>query len=104
VQVVPPEIDDALSIRARNVGVANIPLARDRPIEDLRSRRDLANLERRILSQGAQCLADAGSGDAPAEGIQAAREGMHLLAGRLVHQRGACGRCRRTGCVSSRHQ
>ena len=54
--------------------------SRHRPVEDLRARRHLVHLERDVLADAAQRLADAVAGDAPADREEVGDELVQLLA------------------------
>ena len=58
------EVDDPLARRRRDVGVADVPLVRHRPVEHLRPARHLVDLERDPLADRRSVCAHAVAGDA----------------------------------------
>src|SRR4249920_794267 len=77
VEIVLTEVDNATTVPILDVGIANVPLLGNGPVEDLRSRRDLVDLQRDPLGDPAQGLADTLAGDAPADGEQLLHETEH---------------------------
>src|SRR5260370_20950866 len=62
------KVDDLFTLFVLNVRIPNIPLARDRPIEDCRSRRHLMHVQWNVRTNFAQRLSHPISCDAPANG------------------------------------
>ena len=56
-QVVLAEVEDLRAALIEDVGVADVPLAWDDPVECLRARRDLVDGQRHVLLEDAQRLA-----------------------------------------------
>ena len=67
-QVVLPEIDEFLASIVEDIGVPDVPLLRDRPIQDLGTGRDFVYRERDMLLDDPQCFTNPVAGDAPADG------------------------------------
>ena len=79
--------------RSSDVGVADVPLRRDDPVEHLRARRDLMDRQRDVLLEDAQRLSHAVAGDAAADREQLGGEVVHVPA-----------RSRRSRRDNSRHR
>jgi hypothetical protein len=67
VQVRPTEVDDPVAGGVGDVGPAEAPLARDRPVEDLGAGRHLVDLDVDVLAEAVERLADPLPGDAAAD-------------------------------------
>ena len=74
------QINDPLSIRPHDIGFADVPLLRHRPIEDLRPRWDLVNFNWNAPANSLQRFAKTVSRDAPNDRQQLRDERMHSLA------------------------
>src|SRR3984893_19511107 len=68
VQVGPGKVNDFFAAAILDVCIANVPLARDRPIKDLCARRHLIRLQRNVRTNFTQRLSHAIAGDAAAYG------------------------------------
>src|SRR2546430_2654245 len=66
VQIGPVKVNDFFAAAILDICIANVPLARDRPIEDLCARRHLMRFERNVRTNFTQRLSDAIAGDAAA--------------------------------------
>jgi hypothetical protein len=80
VQVVAPEIDDPLAGRVLDVGVPDIPLARDRPVEHRRAARYLVHLEINVPGETDPAATHAIARDAPANRIDLCGQREDLIA------------------------
>ena len=79
-EVARPEVDHPAPARVRDIGIGDVPLARDRPVEDARPARNLPDLERHLFSDAEEGLPEAVAGDAPADRVQLLHEAVHRLA------------------------
>ena len=70
VQVRGAKIDHALTARVGDVGVGDVPLARDRPVEHGSARRHLGRLDVDVAAEDAERPAHAVAGDAAADRIE----------------------------------
>src|SRR5882724_9195910 len=73
------EIDNSLTMRISDVGVADIPLLRHDPIEDLRSGRHFMNAQWNMAFDGLERLAQAVPSDATAQRVEVGDELIYLL-------------------------
>src|SRR6185436_4112134 len=80
VEVQMPEVHHLLALRVFDPGLADIPLAGDGPVEDLRAGRDLVDCERDALPYLLQGLAHTVAGDAAADRIEVRDEAEHVFA------------------------
>src|SRR5262249_741706 len=80
VQVRPGKVNDFFAAAILDIGVANVPLARDRPIKDLCARRHLMVLELNVRTNFTQGLSYAITGDAAADGKYLASKSEDFLA------------------------
>ena len=80
VQVRPSKVDNLFAPLILDVGVANVPLARDGPIEDRGPRRHLVHLKLDMRADLAQCLPHAIAGDAAANRIYLGGKGEDFFA------------------------
>jgi hypothetical protein len=92
-QVGDGEIDDALAGGVLDVGVRDVPFARDRPVENLRAGRQLRCLNGDVAPDDLQRLPNAIAGDAAADRKELGGERIHALAysvgdGTRVRKRG----------------
>ena len=76
VQIALPKVHDPLPVRTLDIGIANIPLLRDRPVEDCGPSWDLNDLQRNAVLDQGQGLSDAVTRDAPADRVQFCREAV----------------------------
>ena len=75
------EVNDGVTIRSDESGFPDHPLLGDRPVEDLRARRDLVDDEaRKLLLKEGEGLSDACSGDTAVDRPQASCQVVHVLA------------------------
>jgi hypothetical protein len=95
VQVARARIDDAAAAAIFDVGVADVPFARDRPVEDLGAGRDFKSLSRDVLSDQVERLAQPVARDAAADRVELRHQRVHATThrssrrfrvGRLLHQ------------------
>ena len=72
---------------SRDVGVADVPLVRHGPVEDLRPGRDLAPQQRRgqVALDPVERRADAVAGDAPADRVEVLDQRPHRISHRFSH-------------------
>ena len=80
VQVGAPKIDHPLPRRILDVGIANVPFPRNRPVKYWCAGRHFANLDRNFLLNPAQGGAQPFTGNAAADGIKLLDQAIHLLA------------------------
>ena len=89
VQVRRLKIHHPAAVGRGDVRVADVPLVRNGPVEDLRAARHLVQLEWNAVRDLAQRFTDAGTRDAAADREELGREGVHALAnahgGRRAH-------------------
>src|SRR5579862_757264 len=76
-QIMILEINDSFATRILNVGVADVPLSRNGPIEDRGARRYFMNRQRNLLLQSTHCLAKPVSSDAAADWVQLFDKAVH---------------------------
>src|SRR4026207_1487080 len=74
------EIDDPSAVGISNVRVADVPLARHSPVEDLGSGRHIADLQRDPLTDAAQRFSQPIASDASADWIKIDDELVHFPA------------------------
>jgi hypothetical protein len=78
------KVDDFLARRIPNVGVLDIPLARDRPVEHLRPGWNFVNLQGNMLLEAPKRLTNSISSDASADRKQFRNKPVHFDAGPLL--------------------
>jgi hypothetical protein len=74
------EIDDTISSRILYIGVSDIPLLRNDPVKHRGTRRHLEGLQRNILSDNIERLANPISCDASADGIKSFNQAIDIRA------------------------
>ena len=80
VEVRPGKVDNFFAAAVLDIGIANVPLARDRPIEDGSSRWYLVHLQCNVRSNFAQCLPHTIPGNAATNREYLGGEGEDFLA------------------------
>jgi hypothetical protein len=75
-----PEINDTLACWSSNVGVADVPLFRNSPVENRGSGRDFMDSQRNALPDAGKRAAKAVAGDAAADRIELRCKGMEFCA------------------------
>src|SRR5262249_34347499 len=88
VQVRVREIDDLFAVHTLDPRIADVPLSRDRPVENACSGRHLVQGEWNLALEPGERLADAVAGDAAADRKQVRRQAVHLGADHDGHVRG----------------
>jgi hypothetical protein len=88
VQVVAAEINDAFAGRILHIGIADVPFARNRPVEHLGAAGNFAHLDRNFFFEPRQRLPHSVAGDTAADRVQIADERMD---GGACRQGGECG-------------
>ena len=73
------EVDQAIAIGVFDERFLDVPFPRDGPVEYLRARRDLVNLQRDALADPIERLSKTVAGDAPANGVELFDELIHAL-------------------------
>src|SRR5919106_1888056 len=81
-EVVVPEVDDSPSMRIFDIGVPDVPLEGDGPIEHLRARWDLVHIQGDTFPDAAQRFTDTVACDTAADRVELFGETQHLVAGR----------------------
>src|SRR5258708_35588270 len=74
------EVDDALTPGILDVGIGNVPLRGNSPIENLRAAGNFVNIQSNVLADDSQCAADTVPGNAPADRVQHRDQIVHLVA------------------------
>src|SRR5947209_236990 len=72
------KVDHPLAARVLHVGITNIPLARDSPVENRRPGRNLVDAEGDVLLDSMERLAKAIARDTAAKRIELGHEPIHL--------------------------
>jgi hypothetical protein len=80
VQIRSRKVNDLFASRVLYVSVANIPLPRNCPVENLGSGRHFMYFKTNVGAQLAQCVPDAIAGDASANGIDLGGQRKDFLA------------------------
>src|SRR5262249_3226542 len=80
VQIALREIEDLSTVAALDVGISDVPLARDRPIERRGAARHLVNVEIDVHAEVVQSRAHAVTGNAAANRIDFPSQRVNLIA------------------------
>jgi hypothetical protein len=82
------EIDEGFTLRVFDPGVADIPLFRNDPIQDLGPGGHFSNLERDVLLQDSHRRPEAVSSNAPTDGVELGNQSVDALPDVLIeHER-----------------
>src|SRR5262249_36518154 len=79
VQIAGAKIDDPVACRVFYIGVADIPLLRDGPVECSSPGRDFVNRKVYVFAKATECFAYSVASDAPTDGEYITRERENFL-------------------------